>query len=213
MGAGCCCLLRSNSSYTLDMCHAVWPQNRIQITLALSSFYKRTSQNPTLFFLVGFCTMLSKFFVCNGCDFSVWSVKYTVSDTLMATELPIRIKLVFSVLSKDTLTCGQEEPGIEPPTRRLVDGPLYLLTHSRLVHQMTPQLKLVLNKHTIQSCLFKKKKYSGNYSMSLNEIRYLKIYIISVTEKVRRTNPFFEFVFSWDLLTITKTLNIASLVF
>lgn len=29
MGAGCCCLLRSNSSYTLDMCHAVWPQNRI----------------------------------------------------------------------------------------------------------------------------------------------------------------------------------------
>jgi len=29
MGAGCCCLLRSNSSYTLDMCHAEWPQNRI----------------------------------------------------------------------------------------------------------------------------------------------------------------------------------------
>ena len=38
MGAGCCGLLRSNSSYTLDMCRAVWPQSRTKITLALGSF-------------------------------------------------------------------------------------------------------------------------------------------------------------------------------
>lgn len=34
MGAGCCCLLRLSSSYTLDTCHAVWPHNRILVTLA-----------------------------------------------------------------------------------------------------------------------------------------------------------------------------------
>ena len=39
--------------------------------------------------------------------------------------------LGFSVLPKDTSTCGLEEPGIEPLTFRLVDDALYLLRHSR----------------------------------------------------------------------------------
>ena len=37
----------------------------------------------------------------------------------------------FSVLPKDTSTCGQEEPGFEPPTFRSLDDLLYLLSHSR----------------------------------------------------------------------------------
>ena len=35
----------------------------------------------------------------------------------------------FSVLPKDT-TCGQEEPGFEPPTHGSLDDLLYLLSHS-----------------------------------------------------------------------------------
>ena len=36
----------------------------------------------------------------------------------------------FSILPKDTLTHGLEEPGIKPPIFRLVDDLLYLLSHS-----------------------------------------------------------------------------------
>ena len=36
----------------------------------------------------------------------------------------------FSVLPKDTLTCGQEEPGFEPPTHGSLDDLLCLLIHS-----------------------------------------------------------------------------------
>lgn len=38
--------------------------------------------------------------------------------------------LGFSVLSKDTLTCGQWDMGIEPLMMQLVDNQLYLLIHS-----------------------------------------------------------------------------------
>ena len=36
----------------------------------------------------------------------------------------------FSVLPKDTSTCGQEEPGFEPPSQGSLDHLLYLLSHS-----------------------------------------------------------------------------------
>lgn len=38
--------------------------------------------------------------------------------------------LGFSVLLKDTLTCGQEKPEIKLPTLLLKDNMLYLLSHN-----------------------------------------------------------------------------------
>ena len=50
-------------------------------------------------------------------------------------QLLIRSNLGFSILLKDTLTCSWKEPGFEPPTFRLLDKPLYLLTYSRTLHE------------------------------------------------------------------------------
>lgn len=41
--------------------------------------------------------------------------------------------LGFCVLHKETLTCGPLEPWIKPPIFHIVDGPLYLLSHSQVV--------------------------------------------------------------------------------
>lgn len=83
MGAGCCCLLRSNSSYTLDMCHAAWPQNRMHMTLALGSFL-------TLLIFVLFSSIWRY-------DLPVWSVKYTSELNLNAADL-VDITLTEAIL-------------------------------------------------------------------------------------------------------------------
>jgi len=44
----------------------------------------------------------------------------------------LKSNLGLSVLPKDTTACGLAEAGIEPPTFRLVDEQLYLLSHSLL---------------------------------------------------------------------------------
>lgn len=53
--------------------------------------------------------------------------------TIQGPNLPIR---EFSILPKDTSTCGLEEPGMEPQIFRLADDPLCLLSHSRPRNRM-----------------------------------------------------------------------------
>lgn len=69
----------------------------------------------------------------------------------------IRSNLRFSVLHKDTVACKQEHPGIKPPTIRLLDDLLYLLSHTHLLYHcrethlikglcIAPQYKIDWNK-------------------------------------------------------------------
>lgn len=53
--------------------------------------------------------------------------------------LTIRSKLRFTILLKDTSTHAQKESEMQPPTLRLVDTWLYLLSQSLLVVAQTVQ--------------------------------------------------------------------------
>ena len=77
--------------------------------------------------------------------------KLTIHTHSHTDDTAIRNNLGFSILPKDTLTCGLKEPGIEPLIFWSVDDLLYLLSHSRLSFDMNYSQVSISHFHVVYS--------------------------------------------------------------
>ena len=111
-------------------------------SLGLSSKGENLDETSECFAAKFAFVQIVDFCLCDAFPQTLW-VLYTMNHVLSTSLSPIQPVHKLTAQPEDTWTCRAEEPGIEPPTYRLIDNLLYHLTQSR------PKFKSDIQHHRV----------------------------------------------------------------